>query len=78
MAEASAAVRKFRGKGIGNKILITLIDDARSKGYNKIRLDTLPFMKEAISLYRSFGFLEIEPYRYNPVEGALYFELELK
>jgi len=42
-----------------------------------MRLDTLPFMKEAITLYLSLGFKEIDPYFYNPYEGAKFFELKL-
>jgi hypothetical protein len=34
-------------------------------------------MKEAISMYLSMGFKQIDAYRSNPVEGALYLELEL-
>jgi carbonic anhydrase len=34
-------------------------------------------MKEAIKLYREIGFTEVSAYRYNPVEGAIYMELNL-
>ncbi len=43
-----------------------------------MRLDTLPSMKSAVSLYRSYGFQEIEPYIYNPIPGALFMEKRLQ
>jgi len=65
----------FRGKGIGRLLAEHIVSEARSIGYGSIRLDTIASMKEAISLYRSLGFVAIAPYRFNPIEGAQYMEL---
>jgi len=70
---------KFRGLGIGRAMALHLIEEARALNYSQMRLDTLPAqMGEAIKMYRSLGFREIEPYYHNPVEGALFLELSLK
>jgi ribosomal protein S18 acetylase RimI-like enzyme len=34
-------------------------------------------MRGAVALYRKLGFREIAPYRENPIDGALYMELEI-
>jgi len=68
----------FRGKGIGRRLAIAVTEEARRIEYARIRLDTVASMREAISLYRSLGFKEIEPYRYNPIEGASFMELVLE
>ena len=68
---------QFRGHNIGKNLVEKLIEDARKIGYKKMRLDTVPAMQTAQKLYKSIGFKEIEPYRLNPVQGAVYMELKL-
>lgn len=69
---------QFRGSGLGRLLAERVIADAKGTGYRKMRLDTVePKMKKAVALYRALGFREIGPYRPNPIEGAMYMELEL-
>jgi putative acetyltransferase len=67
-----------RGKGIGRKLAEEIIGIACDIGYLSMKLDTIPAMVEAITLYRSLGFVETEPYRYNPMEDTLFLELKLR
>ena len=66
-----------RGQQVGRALTERAIALAREAGYRQIRLDTLPVMSSAQVLYESLGFREIEPYRFNPVPGARYLELDL-
>lgn len=69
---------EFRGQGLGRTLTETLLREAREIGYLSVRLDTLPGkMDQAIAMYRSLGFKNIEPYYNNPVEGAAFMELLL-
>jgi putative acetyltransferase len=69
---------QFRGCNLGRTLVDALVAEARSVGYSRMRLDTVPsVMGKAVELYRQLGFREIEPYVFNPIEGAIYLELEL-
>jgi putative acetyltransferase len=69
---------QFRGRGLGRVLAERIIADARHIGYRQLRLDTVePVMKTAVAMYRRLGFREIAPYRANPIDGALYMELQL-
>jgi putative acetyltransferase len=68
----------FRGGGAGKELVRSLIAEARSIGYKRMLLDTLPSMAEAHKLYRILGFHEIPSYQKNPIPGALFFELLLR
>ncbi len=69
---------EFRGRGLGRVLVERIIEEARQIGYTQMCLDTLPGrMDQAIALYKSIGFKEIEPYYNNPVAGATFMELRL-
>lgn len=69
--------RELRGKGVGKALALAVIEAAKKIGYKRMMLDTIPSMVEALALYRSLGFSERDPYRYNPVGGAVFMELYL-
>jgi GNAT superfamily N-acetyltransferase len=66
-----------RGSGLGRRLAEGVILEARERGYARMLLDTLPEMAWAQALYRSLGFRDTEPYRHNPVPGAVFLELKL-
>jgi len=67
----------FRGRGLGRALAQHVLEEAARIGYQRVCLDTLPSMGDAIALYRRLGFTEIPPYRVNPVPGALFLGREL-
>lgn len=68
----------FRERGAGRLLVSAIIEESRAAGYTSMRLDTLSSMEQAQALYRIFGFKEMPPYYRNPLEGAVYMELDLK
>ena len=66
-----------QGHGVGRALATSLIAAAKTAGYSSVVLDTLPSMSQAHALYRSLGFVEMEPYRFNPVAGTRFLKLDL-
>lgn len=61
-----------RGTGLGRLLVARVLEEARSIGYRRICLDTLPSMTRAQAMYRALGFEEVQPYRHNPIPGTRY------
>ena len=63
-----------KGKGIGKKLVGKIIEEAKNKKYEKIRLDTIDTMETALNIYYKNGFYKIGPYYNNPNKGTVYLE----
>lgn len=67
-----------RGLGLGKALVAAVVDEAKQKEYRLMRLDTLPTMAQAISLYEDVGFEEIDAYYDTPVKNTVFMELSLE
>jgi ribosomal protein S18 acetylase RimI-like enzyme len=68
---------RFRATGVGRMLAERVIAEARSAGYTRMYLDTLPTMAGAQRLYESLRFRDIPAYRHNPIAGARFLGLDL-
>jgi GNAT superfamily N-acetyltransferase len=66
-----------RGRGLAKRLISVALDEARRLQYSEIRLDTLPMMGDAQSLYTSLGFHDIEPYYDTPIAGTRFMSKKL-
>ena len=67
----------WRGAGLGRRLALAILEEARQRRYARVVLDTLPKLAPAIALYRDLGFRETGPYLACPTPGALCFEIRL-
>jgi ribosomal protein S18 acetylase RimI-like enzyme len=68
---------RWRGLGIGRRLIEAVSGEARRAGYHAIRLDTLPSMAAARAMYEALGFRAIAPYYQSPIPGTDFLELDL-
>ena len=66
-----------RGRGLAKQLIARVLDEARRLDYDEIRLDTLPMMADAQSLYVALGFDDIPPYYDTPIAGTRFMRLRL-
>lgn len=55
--------RRWRGKGVGRRLLERLVELAREVGYHKMVLSTFPFNESGVALYERLGFRRVGVYR---------------
>ncbi len=68
---------QFRGRKLGVQLMQKIIMDAREIGYSHMLLDTLPFLEDAIRMYKKSGFYTIDRYNDSPVSTSIYMRLDL-
>lgn len=49
-----------RGKGLGTKLISICLEKAKNYGFENCYLETLPYMKDAVKLYKKYGFSNLE------------------
>jgi carbonic anhydrase len=66
-----------RGRGLARQLIAAALDEARRLRYSEIRLDTLPMMGDAQSLYTAMGFADIPAYYETPIAGTRFMSKKL-
>ena len=68
---------RARASGLGRRLAEDICAHARTAGYSRMRLDTLPSMSAARRVYGSLGFRPIPSYCFNPVPDTVFLERDL-
>lgn len=68
---------QFRGQRIGKQLVQKIIMDAKEIGYSHMLLDTLPFLENAIFMYKKLGFHIIDCYNDSPMSTSICMKLDL-
>ena len=68
---------ELRKNKIGRILIEELLNSAKERNYDRMRLDTFEKLEAAVHLYKQYGFRNISAYYNNPLEGVVYMEKEL-
>ena len=67
-----------RGSGVGVALARAVLEEARNRGFELMKLDTLADrMGSAVKLYKQLGFVECEKYYDTPLSTTLFLECDL-
>lgn len=67
-----------RGLGVGKALVEQVLREAERLDYEEMRLDTLPDMVGARSIYQRIGFQEIEAYYQTPLKTTIFLAKKLR
>lgn len=67
----------FRGQHLGRELVERIIEDARSLGYSRLMLDTMPELVSARRMYENMGFRVTERYNNSPLDTTIFMEYRL-
>lgn len=69
--------KESRGKGVGKKLLIQLIEMAKSLGFHKIILNTFKKNTASNALYKAMGFSEVGVYEKHGFLDGEYIDIKI-
>ncbi len=69
--------KPYRQIGLAAALYKSCEQYAINQGYRSIKLDTLSSMIPAMKFYQKAGFVQTEPYYFNPNSNTVYFEKTL-
>ena len=68
--------KDYRGQGLGRRLINAVIDEAKTRGFKSVVLDSMSKYKDALRLYEKCGFKNTERYNDN-VYADVFMRLDL-